>query len=101
MWIAHYKTKLKFNNHLLFLPTSLRHYICKLRTCNTKLPNEQGQYTHVPRERRYCILCTIHFIRDKYPLLFECNHFIELRKQYLSNYMYYIKTPSVFKCVHL
>ena len=73
--------------------------ICKLRTCNTKLPIENlGQYTHVLREIRYCPLCTSNLIGGEYHLSFECNHFIELRKQYLPRGpSYYVENPSVFK----
>ena len=71
--------------------------ICKLRTCNTKLPIDKGQYTHVPRERYYCTFRTSNLKGHQYHLLFECNHFIELRKKYLPTY--YVKKPSVFKFV--
>ena len=58
---------------------TVRRIVCKLRTCNHKLPVESGRYANLPRCTRYCNNCNMQRVGDEYHFLLECPELQEMR----------------------
>ena len=76
------------------LPNFFRKLICKLRCSNVKIPVETGRWVGVPRDERFCHLCTERVVGDELHYLFlcKCAKVTEIRDKYIS--AYYINRPS-------
>jgi len=88
-----------FENYLISLPKCYYIPILKLRSGNHKLPVVRGRYASIPREHRFCDLCSVDVLGDEYHFLFECanDNLVQYRNCHLPHY--YRTRPSMFKCV--
>ena len=97
-----FKINFKLEDYLIHLPVALRRALCNLRTNNSRIPKVVGRFTNIPREYRYCHLCTSEeLIGDEYHLLLECKNqqIVNLRNRYISNN--FTRNPSMQKCINL
>ena len=96
------KLNFKLVDYLIHLPIGLRRAFCNLSTNNSRIPKVVGRFTNIPREYRYCHLCTSEeLIGDEYHLLLECKNqqIVNLRNRYISNN--FTRNPSMQKCINL
>lgn len=88
-YYSNFKTEFGLEPYLLRLKKSTRISICKLRTCNIKLPIETGRWanTYVPEENRICYLC-MNGLGDEYHYVSECTNdvIINLQNDYIPAY---------------
>ena len=91
------KSNFGFEPYLLKLSLPNRIYICKLRTCNLKLPIETGRWRKIPRDERYCTLCSDQLIGNEFHYLFICSNptLNLLRSKYIPEY--YTRIPTNVK----
>ena len=81
--------------YLLVLPPNLSRPLCKFRTCNHRLPIQQGRYSGIDRQERFCTLCDCNDIGDEFHYLFKCTFFQEARIKFIS--IYYFVRPNTLK----
>ena len=88
------KTSWSLEQYLLKLPNFFRKLICKLRCSNVKIPVEKGRWVGVPREQRFCHLCSEAVVGDEYHYLFmcKCEQVMIIRDKYIP--VYYVDRPS-------
>ena len=99
---ANFKLSFKLEDYLIHLPITLRRALCNLRTNNSRIPKVVGRFSNIPREERYCHLCTNEgLIGDEYHLLLECKNLqiTNLRNKYISDT--FSRHPSMQKCINL
>ena len=89
------KYDFKMEKYLLVLPPNLSRPLCKFRTCNHRLPIQQGRYSGIDRHERYCTLCDCNGIGDEFHYLFKCTFFQEARLKFISRY--YFVRPNTLK----
>ena len=65
--------------YLLVLLPNLFRPLCKFRTCNHRLPIQQGRYSRIDRRERIITLCDCNDIDDEFHYLFKCTLFQEAR----------------------
>ena len=97
-----FKINFKLEDYLIHLPIALRRALCNLRTNNSRIPKVVGRFTNIPREQRYCHLCTSEeLIGDEYHLLLECKNLqiVNFRNKYISNT--FTRNPSMQKWINL
>ena len=97
-----FKINFKLEEYLIHLPIALRRALCNLRTNNSRIPKVVGRFRNIPREHRYCHLCTNEeLIGDEYHLLLECKNqqIVNLRNRYIPNN--FTRNPSMHKCINL
>lgn len=70
---------------LLDVPFNIVRSICHFRISNHKLPIETGRWINIPRNQRYCPLCTNNEIGDEIHYLFICPFFQEERKLFIPD----------------
>ena len=68
------------------LNKKLRGLLTKLRISAHDLNVERGRYVNIPREERLCNCCNMRVIENEYHFLLVCPSYIDIRRQYLSNY---------------
>ena len=68
------KPEFRLEPYLLKLTAINRVSICKLRTCNLKLPIETGRWRNIPSDERYCTLCEDQLIGNEFHYLFVCKN---------------------------
>ena len=93
------KKDLKMEHYLLKLDKRDRINLCKFRCGNSRLPVNTGRFSNVPRQERYCTLCTKQRIGDEFHYLFECPILNDDRCKYLKPY--YIQMPNTCKMTQL
>ena len=91
----HFNNECALKPYLLKLSDFHRKNLVKLRTCNHRLPIEQGRFVNVERKNRICKLCDVRDLGDEYHYILVCSNFKSVRKD-LIPYEYYNK-PSVYK----
>ena len=99
---VNFKTEFKLEEYLTYLPPMSRLSFCRFRLNNTRLPKVLGRYRQIPREQRFCTLCTNEgLIGDEFHLLLECSHpqLVQLRSKYIDSS--YTIHPSMQKCIEL
>ena len=94
-----FKVEFGLEIYLIQLPAVFRKYICKLRTCNHRLPIERGRYVNTPRHQRLCTLCEGNYMGDEYHFLLQCSKFKDIRKSFLPKY--YRNHINMYKFIHL
>ena len=72
------KYDFKMEKYLLDLPSNLSRPLCKFRTCNHRLPIEQGRYSGIDRRERCCTLYDCNHIGDEFHCLFKSTFFKKL-----------------------
>ena len=72
------KYDFKMEKYLLVLPPNLSRPLCKCRTCNHRLPIQQGRYSGIDRRERFCTLCDCNDIGDEFHYFFKCPFFNKL-----------------------
>jgi hypothetical protein len=62
------KNVFQYEKYLDLLPSSLRHYISRIRLSAHPLLIQSGRYgsNRIPRNERFCIYCSLHDIEDEY-----------------------------------
>ena len=88
-----FKKELKFEKYLNELDVSLRFFMVRYRTCNHRLPIEEGRFNNVLHVDRKCTLCDLNDIGDEYHYFCKCPKFKDIRCKFLKKCM--IKRPSV------
>ena len=97
-----FKINFKLEDYLIHLPIAIRKALCHLRTNNSRIPKVVGRFRNIPRENRYCHLCTNEeLIGDEYHLLLECKNqqIVNFRNRYIS--CNFTRNPSRQKCINL
>ena len=99
MLYKHVKVIFEREYYLTNLPNKLRVAISRIRTCNHRLPIEDGRYSrnYVPREQRTCTKCDSGLLGDKFHFILVCTNPVlhELRNKYISPY--YTLPPKIDK----
>ena len=65
------KNEFKLELYLLKLSQVNFTWLCKLRTCNMKIPIETGRRENIPKEKRLCTFCN-DGIGDEFHYFFTC-----------------------------
>ena len=90
MLYKHVKVIFEREYYLTNLPNKLRVAISRIRTCNHRLPIEDGRYSrnYVPREQRICNKCDSGLVGDEFHFILVCTNpvLLELREKYISPY---------------
>ena len=94
-----YKHTFQFEYYLDCLPRNLALSLLRFRIMNHKLPIEKGRFFNIERNRRICHFCNHNRIGDEFHYLFECTHFLNLRKKYIKQY--YFQNPNSLKISQL
>ena len=91
-----FKNEFKLELHLLKLLQVNFTWLCKLRTCNMKIPIETGRWENIPKEKILCKFCN-DGIGDEFHYLFTCisTDINLLRCKYIPPYFY--NNPNVYK----
>ena len=91
-----FKNEFKLEPYLLKLSQVNFTWLCKLRTCNMKIPIETGRWVNMPQEKRLCKFFNDD-IGDEFHYLFTCKStgINLLRCKYISPYVY--NNPNVYK----
>ena len=95
------KDNVKLETYLLVENAKSRQAICNLRLSNNRIPKIIGRYKGLERNMRFCHLCTGDHIGDEFHVIFECKNqaIVTYRRKYLPTF--YVRHPSMFKCVAL
>ena len=99
---VNFKSNFEIEEYLNYLPPLSRLAFCRFRLNNTRLPKVLGRYMQIPRDQRFCTLCTNNeLIGDEFHLLLECNHpqVARLRTKYIDPS--FTRNPSMQKCIEL
>jgi len=93
------KPEFRLQPYLLKLIAINRVSICKLRTCNLKLPIETGRWRNIPLDERYCTLCEDQLIGNEFHYLFICKKttLVQMRSKYIPTYTS-LMYPLIMKC---
>jgi hypothetical protein len=67
-----FKNEYKLEPYLLKLSQVNFTWLCKLRTCNMKIPIETGRWVNIPQEKRICKFCS-DGIGDEFHYLMDVN----------------------------
>ena len=65
------KYDFKKETYLLVLPPNLSRPLFKFRTCNHRLPIQQGRYSGIDNQERFCTLCDCNDIGDEFHYFFN------------------------------
>ena len=90
--IKHY---FKMEKYLLVLPPNLSRPLCTFFTCNHLLPIQQGRYSGIDRQERFCTLGDCNDIWGEFHYLFKCTFFQKARLKFISRY--YFVRPNTLK----
>lgn len=96
------KNVFQYEKYLDLLPSSLRHYISRIRLSAHPLLIQSGRNgsNRIPRNERFCIYCSLHDIEDEeYHFVLVCTCYNDLRKKYIQKF-YYVR-PSMYKFLEL
>ena len=99
---ANFKSNFEIEEYLNYLPPMSRLAFCRFRLNNTRLPKVLGRYMHIPRDQRFCTICTNDGqIGDEFHLILECSHpqVVQLRARYIDPS--FTQNPSMQKCIEL
>ena len=95
----HVKTIFEREYYITSLPYNLRLALSRIRTCNHRLPIEDGRHSRnpVPREQRICTKCDSGLLGDEFHFILVCTNpvLLELRNKYISPY--YTLPPTMDK----
>ena len=90
-----FKNKFGFEEYLIRLPFNLRIGFTRFRMSNHALPIEKGRHENLSRNERLCDICNT--IGGEYHYIFQCELFINERKQYITKF-YYVQPNTVKYC---
>ena len=95
----HIKPIFEREYYLSHLPYKLRLAFLRIRTCNHKLPIEEGRHgsSYAAREDRKCTKCNSDNVGDEFHFILTCTNpeLAELRERYISPY--YTMYPTMEK----
>ena len=99
----HVKVIFEREYYITSLPYNLRLALSRIRTCNHRLPIEDGRHSRnpVPREQRICTKCDSGLLGDEFHFILVCTNpvLIDIRKKYISPY--YTLSPTMAKLTEL
>ena len=85
---------LKSTSTFLMIKIFCFFFFCQFRATNHRLPIEHGRWNNVPRKHRYCTLCNLNQIGDKFHHFTKCPFFNQFRNTYISRNFY--QGPNIF-----